>query len=443
MKLTYTFGEDDSFPLPAVFYASFNNFYPRDTLTQKYGVSFSAAPKNKIDSLLESGSTDLSGIPACFITLYIASSVTANLMNQYVNTKASKYYEITVKAAHAVKGEDYCDITDGIATGEGYEFAYTAVDDIVAQKLDKLYTVESAPAEDWVHPINNRTTFSEIRVYYTGQGLCCALMNGNTFVALFDMGKDTITTACPQSWDDIRNRNEIEIRSAMERYPNMSVFISHWHEDHINILLAVSTEYSITKKIGSIYEPFFNQAALYAPEFNSDAFIAKYFGHKRLYKDYSPQRGVRVRRLLKTTNFHLYKADRNGSTHPHDYGLFAVVQLQSGAIALLPGDTRYDTMGEDNPNSDYLDNAGNGYDYLVASHHGGEYSRTQAIVRQPTRSDYIPAPRTANDAIIYSANSHNGYGHPNSDYVDEYTSKGWAGHRTEELPPGDEYWLFT
>lgn len=120
------------------------------------------------------------------------------------------------------------------------------------------------------------------------------------------------------------------------------------------------------------------------------------------------------------------KCDRQGAANPHDHGIFVII-YRNDLDALLPGDCLYDTIGDDDSDSELLHNYGDGYTYLVATHHGGTYTHTSSR----SKSDYIPVPRSDTDKCVFSAG--NGYGHPNPAYVGDYQTAGWNTVETKDL----------
>jgi beta-lactamase superfamily II metal-dependent hydrolase len=96
----------------------------------------------------------------------------------------------------------------------------------------------------------------------------------------------------------------------------------------------------------------------------------------------------------------------------HETGLSMKLKLHSDTNSdvniLVPGDQVYDYIP-----SQHLNNI----DILVATHHGGTYTKPNA------KYNNIPISAGAG-TIIYSYGQHNTYGHPSK--LSDYQSKGWT-----------------
>lgn len=284
------------------------------------------------------------------------------------------------------------------------------------------------------------TKFSKVQVLYVGAGLSCRLVDyvGNV-VGYFDMGQELPLSAAILSRGSLSapalhrvkqsNINIMERDAAVGTA--MTVIISHWHYDHVRVLGKLAREYLLNGN----YAAFWTNLTLICPAMmrNRGWSVADYNSIRAVLNQlnpagFRPQQNVMAAQTqtinLGNNNIMLYKADVGGpgfsqtdSYDPHNHGLAAVIRLSGGNVVFLPGDSSYDTLSGV---PGLLNRRGIGYEYLVATHHGGTYTHDKN-----SNPACIPVPdRTVPSKVIYSANGV-AFGHPNLFCMGEYTNKNW------------------
>ena len=287
------------------------------------------------------------------------------------------------------------------------------------------------------------TQFGKVQVLYVGAGLSCRILDyTGHVVGYFDMGEELAFSAAllqqrAPFMAPMLNQVKQDSINIMKQDAGtgaaLTVIISHWHYDHVRVLGTLAREYI---RSGS-YAAFWTNLTLICPA------MVRYPGWSVM--DYNDIRAVMSRlnqsgfqpvanvTNLQTVSFHpgsndkitLYKGDIGGrrsvQVHPHNHGIAAVIRMGAGSggnKVFLAGDCSYDTL---NGIAGVLDNGGIGYEYLVATHHGGTYMSD--LTSNPT---YIPKPGVLGNArLVYSANGV-AYGHPNPMYMGDYANRGWT-----------------
>lgn len=382
----------------------------------------------------------------------------------YMENTRSRWWEITVKpsksSGSANQGDDYAFIRMyGYAEIEE-EFSYeikpvSSQEEIILSKLYQAYIKEEPPPQDGLGTILQGTQFSSVRVNYVGAGLCCALLediqiggvSASYTTAFFDMG---YTTRIPGVLKNTNQHDNEKLSKAQISYltdlagingqPAIDVIISHWHADHVHLLLDFAAEYTrdvLAGKPNPEYGNFWSNTRIYAPDFPNRPGIQTVqgaMGHAGNAANFHlapcDQNNDLCYSWHAFNTIVIWKCDRNdrGSVpHPHDHGVFATLTLASGNTVFLTGDCRYDIIGNGSdslnpPLSPVLTNNGAGYDYLQVSHHGGEYTRTGAA----NCSDYIPIPAAGGpQQAVYSADGISHGGHPTYRALIDHNARGW------------------
>lgn len=381
------------------------------------------------------------------------------LFHSFVKAKSisgakQDWWEITIKDGKVSKEEDACifKITGYEKTEEEFNFGIRSVSKEEEERLYHLYTqfpkIKSDKSKDNMNSIGPNTIYGSVEVCYVGAGLCCKLIErvqGNILafprtVGYFDMGMENIFAERILNRNNpnhqILNNNKIRIYNEVlikaNIVQNLGIIISHWHTDHTDILNDLAVDYV---RNGN-YANFWQTAQFCFPEviqqtswcvthyMNVWAALQQAGNNNVIEEPYN--NADQIVNIYQSPGMEINKCDRNDghlrNINHHDHGIWAVVTLNSGNTVFLAGDCAYDTIGVRNVNSAELTNNGNGFDYLVASHHGGKYTHTNAR----TKAQYIPTPSQAQQSIvIYSANGV-AYNHPAPNKVNDYVGIGWV-----------------
>ncbi len=291
--------------------------------------------------------------------------------------------------------------------------------------------------------ITANTAFGKVQVLYVGAGLGCRILDyTGHVVGYFDMGEELAFSAARlrqrnRFWAPISDQIKQDSINIMKQDAGtgaaMTVIISHWHYDHVRVLGRLAREYLQT---GS-YQAFWTNLTLICPAMNrwKGWSVVDYNAIRAVMNRLNPGGFLLIPNAAnwQTASFQLnnndkitlYKGDAGGGgniqSNPHNHGIAAVIRLgmdTGGNRVFLAGDCSYDTL---NGIPGVLDNGGIGYEYLVATHHGGTY-------RSDLTSNYnsIPKPGVlGNNTLVCSANGV-AYGHPNPVYMADYTRCGWT-----------------
>lgn len=218
------------------------------------------------------------------------------------------------------------------------------------------------------------------KVYDVGQGLMVGLFKNNDINYYIDLGID-------KNLDILNCNNKIKIKR------NKKVILSHIHLDHWHIL---------NLDINAYYQDW------YIPKQEKGFIFSKRLGEilsygKKIYyilEDIEIDSG----RVYLGKKFKDLKA-----SHKHENGLYIILEIKEKKI-LISGDQRYEFMNK----QDIGD-----IDILVASHHGGDYSKFE----DRDRTEYLPSPNNLNSLVVYSYGKNNPYNHPNK--ISDYRKLGW------------------
>lgn len=475
----------DKSRLPMAFYAHTMQFMGRDAADGRCAVIFEAIEKEKVqmfvtgelperfaDRAQQAGNFSVlwdefqkNGISSpVFLSEkaeYLGKAGNAQialLFHSFVKAKSisgakQDWWEITIKDTTSSKGVDACifKITGYEKPEEEFTFDIRPVSKEEEERLYHLYTQfpkpDSNKSIDSMNAIGPNTVYSAVDVCYVGAGLCCKLIEriqGNIIVfsrtaGYFDMGKenifaDALLVGNPNYRVMNHKKTQIyhEILNNARTVPNLGIIISHWHIDHTDILNDLAVDYV---RNGN-YANFWQTAQFCFPGvIQSTSWSVTHYtnvraallqaGNNNVIEDpyHSADQFVT---MYQSPGIKINKCDRNDghrvNINHHDHGIWAVVTLNSGHTVFLAGDCAYDTIGVRNANSAELTNQGNGFDYLVASHHGGKYTHTN----RRNKAQYIPAPSQAQQPIvIYSANGV-AYNHPEPNNVNDYEGRGWV-----------------
>jgi hypothetical protein len=296
--------------------------------------------------------------------------------------------------------------------------------------LNKLYTPQpikkTIPS---IGAISRTTRFGRVKNYYVGAALCIGLFDNttnNTCVGFFDLGLNigkTSSNAQVKKNSPRATANFKTIISLLNTTTPPDIIISHWHDDHINLALALVNDPNFAN--------FWANSNWYVPQTttpsHAEALITGAIpkNHCHIQPNATPPVYPVTAPLVSpgsNVNIRLVKIDYSADKHPHHHGIYAKITLSSGKTVFLPGDNVY--CGIDV--NDRTNNK-NGWDYMSACHHGGNYA-----VKATRDINDIPLPKDKS-VLVYSANGYK-YGHPATAFMFDHMSRLWKGYaRLDQL----------
>ncbi|MCL2703363.1 MAG: hypothetical protein FWE91_07145 [Defluviitaleaceae bacterium] len=288
----------------------------------------------------------------------------------------------------------------------------------MSELISKLFRVAPSPDADASLGYFAKN-IRAVRIQYVGAGLCAGLYDdGDALMGFFDLG--CIPGGVSAGLRDAAIRNRDAIIQLLRTSPGLTVVISHWHNDHVNLIHALH-------KIDSGAELFKN-GILIVPDSDapSKLKVQSYFKTTATIHTIAhsfPGGGTHVSANVVLGKVDAYDIAKNGmNRHPHHHGLYMhITHHPSKTYALLAGDCTY--SGIQKPVLDDIQNGSRCW--LQASHHGGDYAL--APESQTDRRLKIPkCPTISKSSAIYSANGLT-YGHPDSDVMIQHIGRGWGG----------------
>lgn len=480
--------------LPMTFYAHTMQFIERNSYDKRCAVIFEAVAKDKIQMFVTGEfpeklssamyeTESFSGLWNQFRDGGLANekfvadkayylgnvgNAEINLMfHSFAKAKAvfeaeNDWWEITVGNGSVSEKEDACalQLSGYEWMEEEFPFEIRTVSQEESKSLYHLYTYYHEPkpqnqAEGSLCAIGPNTVYGSVEVLYVGAALCCRLVDvGNNVVGYFDMGiessysKKQLRKQNPGNYMSMvaaATHSYQTVQNDARNIPALSVIISHWHTDHVQILHDMAQDYVNNGNFANFWQ---TAEFLYPSVIQAKGWACTYFTIFRSAMQTAGNTNVTVApylnngqnvNLYQSQNLLIYKCDRNDSTirnpNHHDHGVWAKVRLSSGNTVFLAGDCAYDTIAVGNVNNAALTNGGQGYKYLVASHHGGRYTHTLA----QNKAQYIPQQQQQSE-VFYSANGA-AYGHPVPANVNAYGARGWTHRYTQNLP-GQNFNMF-
>jgi len=287
----------------------------------------------------------------------------------------------------------------------------------ILKKMYQLVGSQEEPEKPSCNAIWQNTVINALALYYVGAALCVAIIDGaNQVVGYFDMGlysgaNSSSVFVQNNSW--LAQINEINILNQLQQNPNKTVIISHWHDDHINLLYSIRNNQQ--------YQTFWQQSSFYVPNSNFQMAIninqtVLAAGGTFVVMPNIAASSFTHFQINNNPNILCCKIDAFSDGHPHHHGIYTMVKLASGKLAFLAGDCTYAGVA--------INDRFNLYAYIQACHHGGNYA-----VRPAQRNiNDIPLPDPAqNPTAVYSANGVT-YGHPNLNFVRDHNMIGYVNH---------------
>ncbi len=303
-----------------------------------------------------------------------------------------------------------------------------------AENLKKLYDPYLPEESDMrqekeagLKAIGAGTVFQVVRFVYVGAALCAVLLdNLGTEVAFFDLGtRVSGVMALAAKQPSAQNARNAILTCLQQIGPGnpMTIFISHWHVDHVNALGIYLTNHGNLNNI-------VNHSEWYVPASGCPMFMwiqgmvpaASFHAYPRG----AAQAPVNV---AGNPNIQVGKIDLQGNLHAHHQGLYVTITLASGNRVLLVGDTTYEGLPVG-----IRTNGGAGYDCLQVCHHGGDYYLPPANQNAGTAMGFIPTAAVGATAV-YSADGRT-YGHPDPFFVGHHQGQGYTAANEWNLNQG-------
>ena len=286
--------------------------------------------------------------------------------------------------------------------------------------LNHLFSVPDVISEEAAENhafggINHATVIGAVRAYYVGAALCVGLIDaGGVLQGFFDLG-------CHKSGDAgspqrlAADANYTEITGHLKGAHPLTIIISHWHRDHINIISALDPA-EIARH------------TWICPQSNAPS-AARFSRLPGVARIIMPNVAMQNNMPLQVgANFIIYKIDfyphNNFHPHPHHHGIYAMLSTQLGNKILLSGDCTYAGILPgifDAP----APTAGSSL-ILQASHHGGNYALHETTVapRRASIRNHTGGVLIASRSVFFSANGHT-HGHPSPEVMTDHDIANW------------------
>ncbi len=277
-----------------------------------------------------------------------------------------------------------------------------------------------------VNGIRSDTQIEKVRFRYVGAALSVELIDSEDHgIAFFDLGarvSQNVRLLAQRPLAEISwNRLMSGLRNISASNP-MTIFISHWHSDHCNILgqfmdkrkvftgtaIAANTEWFVPADARPIF--YAMQRAVPRAQF-----------HAYGYEEEDVPRNVNG-----NENIQVGKISYSADPHPHHHGLYVQVKTKKGTNILLVGDTTYEGLPREVREK--------GWNVLQVCHHGGNYHLPPAKSNSEDAKKYIPHALEEASAV-YSADGFH-YGHPDPDVVKDHRDKGYTEEKEFQLQKG-------
>lgn len=267
-------------------------------------------------------------------------------------------------------------------------------------------------------------TLQDIQILDMDQALCMAIRDNNDDpLVFFDFGVPvnicTINFGQAPEYPDLLHY----MQAAQAAQRTVNVVLSHWHGDHMAAAVPLKrymdhTVWEVPNKgapsAGVVYNAITQDNSLQNINTHAGAFSGTQLGGH--------------------AGFLIGKIDMTGggaaSTNLHHHAMYAQMRSSTGTPIFLSGDVTYSELPA--AVRDGMGNT-NGYEYLQASHHGGDYHMSPAHQNftDIPKPEALVSPPADTPMVIYSCGVNNGYKHP--DHKGDYRSRGWNyQHRTDK-----------
>lgn len=316
------------------------------------------------------------------------------------------------------------------------EFAcfYKVADESVQDALQELYEIASSPdsagSGQFQNGIRANTEFGKIEIFNVGQALCVGIYElfgytekkQNRLAAFFDFGIPyTAGRPRPNMAPDYQAIcNEIAdfangYGRGKETRDHIHIILSHWHLDHCILALTMTTELAHTiwhvpcEGLGPAAQKICSHIVQYGGKINAVVGPATALcleGNQNLQFgkiDFGSKRHPNPRIV-------------SASRHPHHHGMYLIAELKDGRRVFLSGDCTY--AGIDSELKKI------GFQYLQASHHGGNYALRPAV----RNAGDIPKPGGQAVGVIYSSGPYSKHHHPDQASINEHQAAGWPAY---------------
>jgi len=385
--------------------------------------------KNKQSAIDNFKKNQLINIEIMYISAYMGSA----RANAFAETF---WFELEVLEKNSADEDSYeCCMEPANPEDETEQWAYCVIDEISSEYEEALNDLFRTPIAEKGAEINNvgaiapGTVFNSIRAYYVGAALCVGLAdNNNVIQGFFDIGYAS-SRAIAQLLFRAGSENLDDILAQLRGINPLTIIISHWHRDHINIALAL-----LAADIGRHHWIYPVSASPVAGRLTAHVPPAQ---QTPMNDDF-----INAPMPINLGNITITKIDAFDTSppapgqqphpqshfHPHHHGIYAAIRLVSGNYAILSGDCTYFGMELFYSGMDFMQRLPiPGAIVLQASHHGGEHGLPPVIANDRLVSIpqfAVPHPPTVMN-IFYSANGRT-HGHPNQQIIAEYNNVGWA-----------------
>lgn len=286
------------------------------------------------------------------------------------------------------------------------------------REIFSIYQTDDDDGEEQANDITADTEISRVCIYNMGQALCVGIFNmDGALTATFDFGLPYVANRAVQNLaPDFQNFvNDLKDVFPNDRSRgNITVILSHWHMDHC--IMATLLDGQLLHHTKWIVPS--DGLGVAAQKVRHH--IQNCRGSVRTVSDDVVDTAVNACRNICFGKINLRAPGKNTS-HPHHHGIYLRIRTDADSTIFLAGDCTYEAI-----NKVVRENGGAGYNFLQASHHGGDYA-----LRPATRDTaFIPRP-SQGGTVVYSAGPYSKHHHPSGKSDADYNNCGWtAQHNT-------------
>lgn len=322
-----------------------------------------------------------------------------------------------------------------LAGGQYAACSYEMLEEEEQERLAAAYRIDSSPdfgaeEDQIVGRIGYDTAFAKAEIYDVGQALCVGIFEAFSYdggqhvqerlAAFFDFGIP-YTAGRPRP-GAARDYQTIcaEIAAFVNSYgrgretrDRIHIVLSHWHLDHC-ILAKCLTANELSHTVWHVPCEGLGPSAR-----GIRSHIVANGGRVEALADHFDALHLEGNENLRYGKID-YGFKRNqppavirASRHPHHHGMYMIVELESGNKLFLSGDCTYAGI------SGRL--KAEGFHYLQASHHGGNYALS------PASRNFGDIPRPAGGGgLICSCGPYSEQHHPNQAVLADHGNAGWT-----------------